>query len=37
VRSANFVAAVRTGTFQQFKDDTLAVARGERKADPNEP
>jgi predicted transcriptional regulator len=28
---------VRTGTFQQFKDYTLAVARGERKVDPNEP
>jgi hypothetical protein len=28
---------VRTGTFQQFKDYTLAVARGERKVDPDEP
>ena len=28
---------VKTGTFQQFKDFTLAVARGERKVDPNEP
>jgi predicted transcriptional regulator len=28
---------VRTGTFQQFKDYTLAIARGERKVDPNEP
>ena len=28
---------VRTGTFQEFKDYTLAVARGERKVDPNEP
>jgi hypothetical protein len=28
---------IKTGTFQQFKDYTLAVARGERKVDPNEP
>jgi hypothetical protein len=28
---------VRTGTFPQFKDYTLAVAGGERKVDPNEP
>jgi predicted transcriptional regulator len=28
---------VRTGTMQQFKDYTLAVARGEHKVDPNEP
>jgi predicted transcriptional regulator len=28
---------VRTGTFRQFKDYTLAVARGDRKVDPNEP
>ncbi len=28
---------VRTGTFQEFKDYTLAVARGVRKVDPNEP
>jgi hypothetical protein len=28
---------VKPGTFQQFKDYTLAVARGERKVDPNEP
>ena len=27
----------RTGTFQEFKDFTLAVARGEKKVDPNEP
>lgn len=27
----------RTGTFQQFKDYTLAVARGARKVDPSEP
>jgi predicted transcriptional regulator len=27
----------RTGTFQEFKDYTLAVARGERKVDPSEP
>jgi predicted transcriptional regulator len=27
----------RTGTFQDFKDFTLAVARGERQVDPNEP
>ena len=28
---------VKTGTFEAFKDFTLAVARGERKVDPNEP
>jgi predicted transcriptional regulator len=28
---------VRTGTFQQFKDFTLAVACGKRNVDPNEP
>lgn len=28
---------VKTGTFEQFKDFTLAVARGERKVDPSEP
>ena len=28
---------VKTGTFKEFKDFTLAVARGERKVDPNEP
>jgi predicted transcriptional regulator len=28
---------VRTGTLEQFKDYTLAVARGKRKADPSEP
>ena len=28
---------VKTGTFRQFQDFTLAVARGERKVDPNEP
>jgi predicted transcriptional regulator len=28
---------VKTGTFKQFQDFTLAVARGERKVDPNEP
>jgi hypothetical protein len=27
----------RTGTFAEFKDFTLAVARGERQIDPNEP
>jgi predicted transcriptional regulator len=27
----------RTGTFQEFKDYTLAVARGERRVDPGEP
>lgn len=27
----------RTGTFQEFKDYTLAVARGQRKVDPGEP
>jgi predicted transcriptional regulator len=27
----------KTGTFQEFKDYTLAVARGERKVDPSEP
>jgi predicted transcriptional regulator len=27
----------RTGTFKEFKDFTLAVARGERQVDPNEP
>jgi predicted transcriptional regulator len=27
----------RTGTFQEFRDYTLAVARGERKVDPSEP
>lgn len=28
---------VKTGTFEEFKDFTLAVARGERTVDPNEP
>ena len=28
---------VKTGTFEAFKDFTLAVARGERKVDPKEP
>ena len=28
---------VKTGTFNAFKEFTLAVARGERKVDPNEP
>lgn len=28
---------VKTSTFQEFKDFTLAVARGERQVDPNEP
>lgn len=27
----------RTGTFEEFKDYTLAVVRGERKVDPSEP
>jgi hypothetical protein len=27
----------RTGTFEQFKEHTLAVVRGEREIDPNEP
>jgi len=27
----------KTGTFQEFKDYTLAVARSERKVDPSEP
>src|SRR6185312_3970499 len=27
----------KTGTFKEFQDFTLAVARGERKVDPNEP
>ena len=27
----------RTGTFEEFKDYTLAVARGERKVEPSEP
>jgi predicted transcriptional regulator len=27
----------KTGTFQEFKDYTLAVARGDRKVDPSEP
>jgi predicted transcriptional regulator len=30
-------ATVKTGTFAEFKDFTLALARGERKVDPNEP
>ncbi len=29
--------SVRTGTFREFQDFTLAVARGERKVDPNDP
>jgi predicted transcriptional regulator len=29
--------AVRSGTFREFKDYTLSVARGERKVDPSEP
>ena len=28
---------VKTGTFDQFKEFTLAVARGEREVEPNEP
>ena len=28
---------IKTGTFKEFQDFTLAVARGERKVDPNEP
>ena len=28
---------VKSGTFDQFKEFTLAVARGERKVDPSEP
>ena len=31
------VEGVRTGTFLQFKDNTLAVARGGRKVAPNDP
>jgi hypothetical protein len=27
----------RTGTFEQFKEHTLAIARGERQVDPDEP
>jgi hypothetical protein len=27
----------KIGTFREFKDFTLAVARGERQVDPNEP
>lgn len=27
----------RTGTFEEFKEHTLAIARGERQVDPNEP
>lgn len=27
----------RTGTFHEFKEHTLSVARGERKVDPSEP
>ncbi len=27
----------RTGTFAEFKEFTLAVVRGERQVDPNEP
>ena len=27
----------KTGTFQEFKEYTLAVARGDRKVDPSEP
>jgi predicted transcriptional regulator len=27
----------RTGTFEEFKDYTVAVARGERRVDPREP
>nr|WP_294543910.1 hypothetical protein [uncultured Rhodopila sp.] len=27
----------KTGTFKEFKDFTLAVARGERRVEPNEP
>lgn len=27
----------RTGTFQEFKDHTLAIARGERRVTPGEP
>ncbi len=27
----------KTGTFEEFKDHTLAVARGERTVDPHEP
>ena len=28
---------VKTGTFREFQEFTLAVARGDRKVDPNEP
>jgi predicted transcriptional regulator len=28
---------VKTGTFKEFQDFTLAAARGERQVDPNEP
>jgi len=28
---------ITTGTFRQFKEHTLAIARGERLADPQEP
>jgi predicted transcriptional regulator len=31
------VERVKTGTFEEFKNFTLEVARGERKVDPNEP
>jgi predicted transcriptional regulator len=27
----------RTGTFQEFKEHTLAIARGERRVEPDEP
>ncbi len=30
-------APVKTGTFKEFRDFTLAVARGDRTVDPNEP
>jgi predicted transcriptional regulator len=29
--------STKTGTFKEFQDFTLAVARGERKVDPHEP
>lgn len=36
-KATKATANVRTGTFRQFKDYTLPVARGERKVEPNEP
>jgi hypothetical protein len=37
IKIAPLNVKVRTGTFQQFKDYTLAVARGERMIEPDEP